>query len=105
MRCRAAVNAFAKSAYVGGLADVRTAVAMMSYGRKMIHTTRLIRESHQERYGLTGTNRENRRTGAVEGISIQHHTVNITSGMKAKPLKSALERMCRYSRMDICDAR
>lgn len=78
---------------------------MMTFGHRMIRITRHIRKSYHENCGRVGMILENRRTGAVEGLSIQYDTVNITSGMKAKPLKSALERMCRYSRMDICDAR
>lgn len=99
------VSVSARSAYTGGLEDVHMVVAMMISGPRMSRITKLIWDCHREHCDLIGTNRENRHTGAVAGLFIQHHTANITSGMKAKPLKSALERMCRYSRMDICDAR
>lgn len=71
------VSVSARSAYTGGLEDVHMVIAMMISGQRMSRITKLIRDCHRGHYGLTGTNRENKRTGVAEAHSIRPVIVSI----------------------------
>ena len=75
--------------YTGGVADVLMGDAMTISEQKKIRMIKLIQINHQESYGVTGINQENRRIGAEAGVSIQYHIVKISSNMKVQRWKIA----------------
>lgn len=78
-----------KSVCTGGVEDALMALVMMILEQKKIRMIKLIQINHQESYGVTGINQENRRIGAEAGVSIQYHIVKISSNMKVQRWKIA----------------
>lgn len=79
------MGVFAENACTGGLEDAHTVVVTMISGRRMSRMTKPIRECHHGRFGLTGINRENRRTGAEAEHSIWRITARALKNIKDQP--------------------
>ena len=71
-----------KTVFIGGAVGALMETALMMKEPGQIHMIRLIRTNRQEPHGVTGANRESRRTGAGVATFIQPVIVSASSNTK-----------------------